>query len=88
MQKIYKPYIEKECVELHYNYLHPIMNPNGNYYPENWFVAKVGEKGVVFISEHETRGEGDKWLFDITRDDDTVERVFNPHRAFYKMIKN
>jgi hypothetical protein len=88
MHKDYQHYQEKECTELHYNYVQSGMESNGDridLYPDGWTTAKVGEKGVVLILEHETRGEGDRWFFDIVREDNTVERVFNPHRAFYKL---
>ena len=88
MNTDYQHYQEKECTELHYNYVQACMESNGDRidaYSDSWTTAKVGENGVKLISEHETRGEGDKWFFDIVREDNTVERIFNPHRSFYKL---
>ena len=88
MNTDYQHYQEKECTELHYNYVQALMESNSeriDAYSDCWTTAKVGENGVKLISEHEARGEGDKWFFDIIREDNTVERIFNPHRSFYKL---
>lgn len=81
---------KKECIELHYNYIPACMESNGektDCYPEDYKVAKVGEKGVVQICEHSAMGEGDKWFYDIVKEDNTMERIFSPYHAFYKLIQ-
>lgn len=63
-----------------------------NYYPggmtenmdERWQERRVGVMGVVKIVEHPSYGEGDKWYWDVHYDNDTVERIFNPDRVWYK----
>ncbi len=45
--------------------------------------AKVGEKGVTKIDDHDARFEGDKWYFDIWYGPDKMERIFNPNKVEY-----
>ena len=37
----------------------------------------VGSSGVLEIQEHQARGEGDKWFYDVIYENKT-ERIFNP----------
>ena len=86
---MYSEFDKKECTEVHYNYVQACMESNGDRidcYSDYWQTAKVGENGVVKIHEHSAAGEGDKWYYDIVKDDKTVERIFNPHRAFYRLL--
>lgn len=80
----YDFYSDRTCIELHYNYKQACSDGR-DVYCEDWNTARVGEKGVKEIWEHPTAGEGDRWFFDIVKDDNTVERVFNPCRAFYNL---
>lgn len=36
----------------------------------------VGKYGVLEIIEHSAQGDGDKWYYDVVREDGT-ERIFN-----------
>jgi hypothetical protein len=38
---------------------------------------------VISIEEHRSAGEGDKWYYDIFLEDGSMQRTFNPNRAFY-----
>ena len=37
----------------------------------------VGQGGVIEIVGHSAQGEGDKWYYDVIREDNTVERLFS-----------
>ncbi len=59
----------------------------------NWFttdqgasyqIREVGTGGVERIVEHEARGEGDKWHYDVFYEDGTIERIFNVNYAVFK----
>ena len=39
-------------------------------------IYTVGKYGVIEIIEHAAQGEGDKWYYDVVREDGT-ERVFD-----------
>lgn len=57
---------------------------------EVWFVDEHGndicfsttQPHVKEIKEHEAMGEGDKWFYDIVREQDTI-RIFNPTRVVF-----
>lgn len=54
--------------------------------------ARVGKSDypsspvVAEIVEHKSQGEGDKWYFDITYENGTIKRTFNPNEVFYEPI--
>lgn len=52
-------------------------------YPEEYQVREVGVKGVVKIEEHEPANGLERHYFDISMEDGSSERTFNPNRAFY-----
>ena len=37
----------------------------------------VGVKGVIEIICHKAQGDGDKWYYDVVKEDNTVERLFS-----------
>jgi hypothetical protein len=78
--KSYNWYDKKKCRRIVYNYY---RGSDDGQYGEEYSYAEIGKNGVVDIQEKPSCGEGDKWFFDIVKDDGTVERVFNPHQAFY-----
>lgn len=87
---MYSPYDKKECITLHYNYNPACMETRGDRierFSDEWITAHIGSNGVIEIVEHRSAGDGDRWFFDIVKEDHTVERVFNPHIAFYKIIE-
>lgn len=54
--------------------------------------AKIGERlrgcspedrRVEKIEEHKPQGEGDRWFYDITFNDGTTQRTFNPSQVFF-----
>ena len=62
----------------------------------NWFVGEFREEfqciqlGATYngkrcteIIEHYSRGEGDKWFYDVYFDNGTIERIFNINKVFY-----
>lgn len=59
----------------------------------NWYATpdgvsfdnyQVGEcANCKNIEEHPAMGEGDKWFFDVTLNDDSMVRIFNPNQVFY-----
>ena len=46
----------------------------------------VGECGVTEIVCHSSKGEGDKWYYDVIREDNTVERLFSFENVIMKRI--
>lgn len=51
---------------------------------ENEYMVRVGKNGVTEILEHQARGEGDKWHYDIVFDSGRIERIFNPNGAIFE----
>ena len=45
---------------------------------EDAVIYTVGEQSVVEIVEHQARGEGDKWFYDVHIESGVIHRVFNP----------
>lgn len=52
-------------------------------FPENFQERIAGQNEIKEILEHAACGEGDKWFYDIVYNDGSIERIFNPHQAFY-----
>ena len=59
----------------------------------DWFICEYGEEykeyeidknKVIDIKENAAKGEGDKWHYDITFSDATMERIFNINKVFYQ----
>lgn len=60
---------------------------NWTYSPENgeeYGVAEIGVGGVTEITEHEAKGDGDRWFYDVHLLNGDVERVFNPNLVYFK----
>lgn len=45
--------------------------------------ARVGHAGVIRITEHRAAGEGDRWYYDIHKDDGEMFRIFNPNMVHF-----
>ena len=45
--------------------------------------AQVGRNGVTRIIEHEPRGDGDMWFYDIHYTNGSVRRIFNINEVTY-----
>lgn len=59
----------------------------------NWFFTNegqehntytVGKHGVTQIIEHQSKGDGDRWYYDVFFDDGRMERIFNPNKVTFK----
>ena len=46
----------------------------------SWTVGKNCKE----IIEHSSRGEGDKWFYDVEKNDGAFERIFNPEKISYE----
>jgi hypothetical protein len=73
--------------ELKFNYVAPMMETlNGgeriDCYSEEYETAEIGKDGVKDIIEHRAMGEGDKWYYDIVKDEETI-RTFAPYQVKY-----
>lgn len=69
-------------VEIIYNWS-PATSDGREQFGESFESHKVGEKGVLSIFEHPSRGEGDKWYYDVEFEDNTSKRIFNPNTISY-----
>ena len=76
-----------KITKITYDY-HPPMCTNHEGIAESYELAIVGCDNIVEIIEHQARGEGDKWFFDIHYKDGTVKRIFNIHSVEFKPINN
>lgn len=76
--------MEKDCIEVQYNY-RQAMSDGRECYPDEFDTYKLGVHGVIEIKEHAAQGEGDKWYYDVITEDGVLIRVFNPHKAIYKL---
>jgi hypothetical protein len=81
--KDFSEHTDKVCDIVNYNYYPGSIDGE---YAERFIGRHVGYDSVVKIIEHTACGEGDKHYFDILYDNDRVERIFNPHQAFYSLI--
>ncbi len=69
--------MNKKIIKINFNWFY---TEDGEGYEEH----TVGEYNVLSIEEHEPRGEGDKWFYDITFVDGHKERIFNPNKVVYE----
>lgn len=72
-----------QITELHYNY-RPACSDGKEVFCEDWNTAKVGDKGVLEITEHLPQGEGDKCYYTISYED-KMERIFNPCKVIFSV---
>lgn len=84
MSKSYEVFDAKTCHTVRFNYY---PGSTDGEFPQDYQERHVGLNGVVMIVEHISAGEGDKHYFDVVYENDRVERIFNPHQAFYSIDK-
>lgn len=63
---------------LRFNWM-PALSDGKDIYSEQYEERSIGVAGVVKIEEYKPKGEGDKWHYDVTYADGSIERVFNPN---------
>ena len=72
--------MNKKCDTLRFNYY---VGSTVGEYPERYEERIVGIDQVVDIIE----SKDGKHYFDVIYSNDRVERIFNPHQAFYSIAK-
>lgn len=55
-------------------------------YPEQYGEYIKGLNGVSRIHEHEAKGDGDRWYYDVYFNDSSFVRIFNPNIVCYHPI--
>ena len=62
-------------------------NGNANYFqviPEEKRCSSKDVNEVISITEHQARGEGDKWYYDVEFKDQSIMRLFNFNSIEFK----
>jgi len=74
---------EKTITELQYDYL-PSSSDGIQVWPEEYTIARLGEKDVVGIREHLSQWAEDKGYYEIEYKEGVVIRTYRPSKVIYK----
>lgn len=75
--------MKKIITELWFNWS-PSVSDGKEIFADEYGRHKVGEKGVIKITEWAAQGEGDKWNYYVEFENGNAETIFNPNRVFYE----
>lgn len=78
--------INAEITGINYNWY--ATPENGEEFTNRTVGVRYGNVTCDNIKEHSAAGNGDRWFYDISYSDGSIERIFNPNQVVFTEAKS